>query len=94
MLQGIKSVLEQSKKISKTNREFSGPGVTAQPKSTQSSAKRAAAPASQTVCKKPKMNYSFKDVSLAEAGKYGTLNEFAFFDKVSSSFKLQITSLE
>jgi hypothetical protein len=24
-----------------------------------------------------------RDVSLAEAGKYGTLNEYAFFDKVS-----------
>jgi hypothetical protein len=25
---------------------------------------------------------AFKDISLAEAGKYGSLNEFAFFDKV------------
>ena len=31
--------------------------------------------------KKPKVN-TLKDVSLAEATKYGTLNEFAFFDKV------------
>lgn len=31
--------------------------------------------------KKHKLS-SFKDVSLAEAGKYGTLNDFAFFDKV------------
>lgn len=26
---------------------------------------------------------TLKDISLAEAGRYGTLNEFAFFDKVS-----------
>lgn len=26
---------------------------------------------------------SLKDVTLAEAGKFGSLNEFAFFDKVS-----------
>lgn len=32
--------------------------------------------------KKHKLS-SFKDVSLAEVGKYGTLNDFAFFDKVS-----------
>lgn len=34
-----------------------------------------------TPAKKQKLS-SFKDVSLAEAGKYGTLNDFAFFDKV------------
>jgi hypothetical protein len=27
---------------------------------------------------------SLRDVSLAEAGKYGSLNDYAFFDKVSS----------
>lgn len=27
---------------------------------------------------------TLKDISLAEAGRYGTLNEFAFFDKVSA----------
>jgi hypothetical protein len=26
---------------------------------------------------------SLRDVSLAEAGKYGSLNDYAFFDKVS-----------
>lgn len=31
---------------------------------------------------KPKTS-TLKDVTLAEAGKYGTLNEYAFFDKVS-----------
>ncbi|KAH7945416.1 hypothetical protein HPB49_010724 [Dermacentor silvarum] len=36
---------------------------------------------SGSVTKKQKMT-SLKDVSLAEAGKHGTLNEFAFFDKV------------
>ena len=28
-----------------------------------------------------------RDVSLAEAGKYGTLNEYAFFDKVRKALK-------
>jgi len=27
-----------------------------------------------------------KDISLAEAGKYGSLTDFAFFDKVSCCF--------
>ncbi len=31
--------------------------------------------------KKPKPT-TLKDVTLTEAGKYGTLNEYAFFDKV------------
>ena len=35
----------------------------------------------QPPAKKPRIGV-FKDVSLGEAGKYGTLNEFAFFDKV------------
>ena len=29
-----------------------------------------------------KAKNTLKDVSLSEAGKYGTLNEYAFFDKV------------
>lgn len=32
--------------------------------------------------KKHKMSSSCRDVSLAEASKYGTLNDYAFFDKV------------
>ena len=35
----------------------------------------------QPPAKKPRLGV-LKDVSLAEAGKYGTLNEYAFFDKV------------
>ena len=34
------------------------------------------------VFKKRQKMTSLRDVSLAEAGKYGSLNEFAFFDKV------------
>jgi paired amphipathic helix protein Sin3a len=30
---------------------------------------------------------SLRDVSMAEAGKYGSLNEFAFFDKVYKNLK-------
>ena len=36
--------------------------------------------------KKPKLGV-LRDVSLAEAGKYGTLNEYAFFDKVRKALK-------
>lgn len=36
--------------------------------------------------KKPKTG-TLKDITLAEAGKYGTLNEFAFFDKVRKALK-------
>ena len=38
---------------------------------------------SQPPAKKPKTS-TLKDITLAEAGKYGTLNEYAFFDKVCS----------
>ena len=34
-----------------------------------------------TLFQKARMG-TLKDVSLAEAGKWGTLNEYAFFDKV------------
>jgi paired amphipathic helix protein Sin3a len=36
--------------------------------------------------KKPKIGV-LRDVTLAEAGKYGTLNEFAFFDKVRKALR-------
>ena len=39
------------------------------------------------VAKKPKPG-SLKDVSFVEASKYGSLNEFAFFDKVCLDFLL------
>lgn len=38
-------------------------------------------PHSQPPVKKPKLGY-LKDMSAAEAGKYATLAEYAFFDKV------------
>ena len=40
----------------------------------------------QPPAKKPKMGV-LKDVSLAEAGRYGALNEYAFFDKVRKALK-------
>merc|ERR1719410_715992 len=40
----------------------------------------------QPPAKKPRIGV-LKDVSLGEAGKYGTLNEFAFFDKVRKALK-------
>ena len=41
---------------------------------------------SQPPPKKPKFGV-LRDVTLAEAGKYGTLNEYAFFDKVRKALK-------
>lgn len=35
-----------------------------------------------------KQKSTLKDVSLVEAGKYGSLNEYAFFDKVNSTSKV------
>lgn len=52
-----------------------------------SSGKRPPSGLTHPAPKKQKMGV-LKDVSLAEAGKYGTLNEFAFFDKVSCLFLL------
>ncbi len=40
----------------------------------------------QPPAKKPRMGV-LKDVSLAEAGKYGSLTEYAFFDKVRKALK-------
>ncbi|RWS25812.1 Paired amphipathic helix protein Sin3a-like protein, partial [Leptotrombidium deliense] len=45
-------------------------------------------PSLQSQSKHPKMT-SLRDVSLAEAGKYGSLNEFAFFDKVRKALRVQ-----
>ncbi|KAF4531705.1 hypothetical protein B566_EDAN012507 [Ephemera danica] len=43
---------------------------------------------SQPPAKKPKM-VSLRDVSLADAGKYGSLNDYAYFDKVRKALKSQ-----
>ena len=40
----------------------------------------------QPPAKKPRVGV-LKDVSLSEAGKFGTLNEYAFFDKVRKALK-------
>lgn len=42
----------------------------------------------QPPTKKPRTGI-LKDISLAEAGRYGTLNEFAFFDKVRKALRHQ-----
>jgi hypothetical protein len=34
------------------------------------------------VAKKPKLSAPYKDVGFSEAARYGTLHDFAFFDKV------------
>ncbi|CAG0887572.1 unnamed protein product [Cyprideis torosa] len=47
---------------------------------------RAASPIVPPPTKKPRVT-SLRDVSLAEAAKYGSLNEFAFFDKVRNALR-------
>ncbi|XP_023025930.1 SIN3 transcription regulator family member A isoform X2 [Leptinotarsa decemlineata] len=39
--------------------------------------------------KKHKMSSTCRDVTLSEAGKYGTLNDYAFFDKVRKALRSQ-----
>jgi len=51
------------------------------PAALASSPSTASAP-SMIPNKKPRLNSSSKDHSVAEAGKYGTMTDFAFFDKV------------
>ena len=50
--------------------------------SSHAGGKRPPSGISHPAPKKQKLGV-LRDVSLAEAGKHGTLNEFAFFDKVS-----------
>ena len=50
------------------------------------SLKRPLQPRMQPPAKKPRLGV-LKDVSLGEAQRYGTLNEFAFFDKVRKALK-------
>ncbi len=60
-----------------------------QPKPTAFSAPKRPTLTPAAERKKPKSQivppHASKDISLIEAGRYGTLNEFAFFDKVSIS---------
>lgn len=63
--------IEASKIGHETSRQFN--------ESTQNTNLRLSYPLN---LKRPKMT-SLRDVSLAEAGKHGSLNEYAFFDKVS-----------
>ena len=52
--------------------------------------KRSAPPQGVPPPKKPKLSY-LKDMSAAEAGKYATLSEYAFFDKVRKSLRHEET---
>lgn len=63
------------------------PPVSNQSKQVPAIKRPASSVPSQPV-KKPKMT-SLKDVTLAEAGKCGTLTEYAYFDKVRKSIKCQ-----
>ena len=49
--------------------------------------KRSSSGINQPPPKKQKFPGSLRDVSLAEAGKFGTLNEYAFFDKVRKALR-------
>ncbi|WAR30203.1 SIN3A-like protein [Mya arenaria] len=57
-------------------------------KSTNQLRRSISSSAQQPIIKKPRIG-TLKDVSLAEAGKWGTLNEYAFFDKVRKALRHQ-----
>lgn len=80
----VKRPAEEAKKPAKARQEFPpAPPVVQQPiKPVASAPKRSIMNSGLPSAKKVKYTSSFKDVSMAEAGKYGTLNDFAFFDKV------------
>lgn len=80
----LQNAIDQAKKSVKMNRaDF----VTFQTKASPNMAqKRPSLQPSGQERKKMKDSATFhywKDISLVEAGRYGTLNEFAFFDKVT-----------
>ncbi|XP_072020842.1 paired amphipathic helix protein Sin3a-like [Amphiura filiformis] len=64
------------------------PGSSSLTKSRPSQHKRPVTTYPQIAAKKPKMGPT-KDVSLVDAGKYGSLSEFAFFDKVRKALRSQ-----
>ncbi|XP_041355634.1 paired amphipathic helix protein Sin3a-like isoform X2 [Gigantopelta aegis] len=64
------------------------PGFNNKNQSSKSSQIKRTLSGSQGPIKKLKTSH-LKDISLAEAGKYGTLNEFAFFDKVRKALRYQ-----
>lgn len=63
------------------------PGINNKTQNNKSSCQLRRPSASQPPPTKKLKPSSLKDVSLAEAGKHGTLNEFAFFDKVRKMLK-------
>jgi hypothetical protein len=90
----MKPILEQPKKPVKSvppPREYIAPmpqPAPTRPLHGQTGQKRnATAPAHPISTKKPKLAAPYKDISIAEAARYGTLQEYAFFDKVI--FKLK-----
>lgn len=64
------------------------PGMGNKNANKSSSSHRRPSSGQQPPAKKAKTG-TLKDISLAEAGRYGTLNEFAFFDKVRRALRHQ-----
>lgn len=89
MYQDIKpNLLELNKKTAKVApRDYSAPvtqPTTSRAAHAQSAPnKRASTAAAHPVSKKPKLAAPYKDISVAEASRYGTLHDYAFFDKVT-----------
>ena len=63
------------------------PNIASLPGMGSGATKRPPSGITQPPPKKPKFPGSLRDVSLAEAGKFGTLNEYAFFDKVRKALR-------
>jgi len=88
----MKPLAEPPKKVVKpTVHDYNSPTI--QPTNsrptlnTQPVSKRPSAAAPHSLAKKPKLSAPYKDVSFSEAARYGTLHDFAFFDKVRYCLK-------
>ncbi|XP_021968707.1 paired amphipathic helix protein Sin3a isoform X3 [Folsomia candida] len=88
------NLLELNKKTAKVApRDYSAPvtqPTTSRAAHAQSAPnKRASTAAAHPVSKKPKLAAPYKDISVAEASRYGTLHDYAFFDKCRTMLKHQ-----
>lgn len=79
-----KPILQEPKKpLKPTPREYSAPpAATGRGHGGTGTNKRTStAPTVHAITKKPKLSAPYKDVTLAEAARYGTLHDFSFFDR-------------
>ncbi|XKL59158.1 hypothetical protein PGB90_000174 [Kerria lacca] len=85
---GFNNTVLNNNNASNTTSKFTNNNVSSIPSTGPSLLKRSSSISNssvsplQPVVKKHKSPSSLRDISLTEAGKYGTLNDFAFFDRI------------